>query len=57
MAKVTFTTQFNRSPESVRNANIVEFTEPSKVKQSLSYATDIHTIYDNYCKTGRVHHK
>lgn len=54
MAKVTFTTQFNRSPESVRKANTVEFTEPSKVKQSLSYATDINTIYDNYCKTGKV---
>ena len=24
------------------------------VKESLSYATDINTIYDNYCKTGKV---
>lgn len=54
MSKITFTTQFNRIPESVRNVNTVKFVEPSKVKQSLSYATDIKTIYDNYCKTGRM---
>lgn len=54
MSKITFTTQFNRTPESVRKVNTVEFLEPSKVKQSLSYATDINTIYDNYCKTGRL---
>lgn len=54
MSKITFTTQFNRTPESVRKVNTVEFVEPSKVKQSLSYATDINTIYDNYCKTGRL---
>lgn len=54
MSKITFITQFNRSPESVRKFNTVEFVEPSKVKQSLSYATDINTIYENYCKTGKV---
>lgn len=54
MSKITFITQFNRIPESVRKVNTVEFVEPSKVKQSLSYATDINTIYDNYCKTGRL---
>lgn len=54
MSKITFITQFNRTPESVRKVNTVEFLEPSKVKQSLSYATDINTIYENYCKTGRV---
>lgn len=54
MSKITFITQFNRTPESVRKVNTVEFVEPSKVKQSLSYATDINTIYDNYCKTGRL---
>lgn len=54
MSKITFITQFNRTPESVRNVNTVKFVEPSNVKQSLSYATDINTIYDNYCKTGRL---
>lgn len=51
---VTFTTQFTRSPESIRNSNLVEFTKPSMVKKSLSYAVDINTIYENYCKTGKV---
>lgn len=54
MSKITFTTQFNRTPESVRQVNTVEFVEPSKVKQSLSYATDINTIYENYCKSGKL---
>lgn len=54
MKKFTFTTQFTRTPDSVRKKNVVAFKEPSKVKESLSYATDINTIYDNYCKTGRL---
>lgn len=54
MKKVTFTTQFNRSPESIMNVSTVEFKAPSKVKESLSYAVDINTIYDSYCKTGRL---
>lgn len=54
MKKVTFTTQFNRTPESIMNVSTVEFKEPSKVKESLSYAVDINTIYDNYCKTGKL---
>lgn len=51
---VTFTTQFTRSPESIKNSNLVEFKKPSMVKKSLSYAVDINTIYENYCKTGKV---
>lgn len=54
MKKVTFTTQYNRTPESIMNVSTVEFKEPSKVKESLSYAVDINTIYDNYCKTGKL---
>lgn len=54
MAKKTFTTAYNRNIESIRDVNCVKFAEPSKVKQSLSYAVDINTIYDNYCKTGRL---
>lgn len=54
MKKVTFTTQFNRSPESIMNVSTVEFKEPSKVKESLSYAVDINTIYDSYCQTGKL---
>lgn len=54
MKKVTFTTQYNRSPESIMNVSTVEFKAPSKVKESLSYAVDINTIYDSYCKTGRL---
>lgn len=51
--KSTFITQYNRTPESVYGQT-VQFKEPSKVKESLSYATDINTIYENYCKTGKV---
>lgn len=52
--KITFTTQFSRTPESIRDVSTVEFNEPSQVKESLSYAVDINTIYDSYCKTGRL---
>lgn len=52
--KITFITQYTRSPESIREMNVVEFKEPSQVKESLSYATDINTIYDSYCKTGKL---
>lgn len=54
MSKITFITQFSRNLANTQKADCVEFKEPSKVKQSLSYATDINTIYENYCKTGRV---
>lgn len=54
MSKITFITQFSRDLAKTQKADCVEFNEPSKVKQSLSYATDINTIYENYCKTGRV---
>lgn len=52
--KKTFTTAFNRSEKSIRDCNVVKFTKPSMVKQSLSYATDINAIYDSYCKTGKL---
>ena len=52
--KSKFITQFNRVMSATQKADCVEFKEPSKVKQSLSYATDINTIYENYCRTGRV---
>lgn len=52
--KITFITQFNRDKEMIRDCNVVEFKKPSMVKESLSYATDINTIYDSYCKTGKV---
>lgn len=54
MSKQTFTTAFNRTIKSIRDCNVVKFEKPSKVKQSLAYAVDINTIYDNYCKTGRL---
>ena len=54
MSKITFITQFTRQLSDSQKADCVEFKEPSKVKQSLSYATDINTIYENYCRTGRV---
>ena len=54
MSKNTFITQFNRVMSATQKADCVEFKEPSMVKQSLSYATDINTIYENYCRTGRV---
>lgn len=52
--KKTFTTAYNRTEKSIRDVSTVEFTKPSKVKQSLSYAVDINTIYDNFCKTGKL---
>lgn len=52
--KCTFITQFNRSPETICKSGAIEFNEPSKVKESLSYAVDINTIYDNYCKIGKL---
>ena len=52
--KFTFITQYSRTPEQVRNFSVVEFKEPSKVKESLSYAVNINTIYENYCKTGKL---
>lgn len=52
--KITFTTAFNRSSKSIRDCNVKEFTVPSKVKQSLAYATDINEIYEQYCRTGRL---
>lgn len=54
MSKITFITQFTRKLSDTQKADCVEFKEPSKVKQSLSYATDINTIYENYCRTGKV---
>lgn len=54
MSKITFITQYTRTPESIRDTNVVEFKQPSMVKESLSYAVDINTIYDNYCKTGKL---
>lgn len=54
MSKKTFTTAFNRTESGIRDVGTMKFTEPSKVKESLSYATDINVIYDNYCKTGRL---
>lgn len=51
---VTFITQFTRDCDSIRDCNVVEFKKPSMVKESLSYATDINTIYENYCKTGKL---
>lgn len=50
----TFTTQFTRDCDSIRDCNVVEFKKASMVKESLSYATDINTIYENYCKTGKL---
>ena len=52
--KVTFLTQYTKKPSDIMLCNCVKFEKPSQVKKSLSYATDINTIYDNYCKTGRV---
>lgn len=54
MSKITFITQYTRTPETIRDTNVVEFKKPSLVKESLSYAVDINTIYDNYCKTGKL---
>lgn len=52
--KKTFTTAYNRKDDFIRTCNAAKFTKPSMVKQSLSYAVDINTIYDNYCKTGKL---
>lgn len=49
-----FTTPFNRTLKSIRDCNVVEFKSPSKVKQSLAYATDINQIYEQYVRTGRL---
>lgn len=49
-----FTTAFNRTAESIRDCNVVKFTSPSKVAKSLSYATDLKTIYDNYTRSGKL---
>lgn len=49
-----FTTPFNRTQKSIRDCNVVEFKSPSKVKQSLAYATDINQIYEQYVRTGRL---
>lgn len=54
MKKYTFKTQYTRTDSDIRDCNLVKFKKPSMVKESLSYATDINTIYDNYCKTGKV---
>lgn len=54
MKKYTFKTQFTRTDADIRDCNVVKFEKPSMVKESLSYATDINTIYENYCKTGKV---
>lgn len=54
MSKKTFTTAYNRDVRSIRDVNVMEFTEPSKVAQSLEYATDINEIYRNYTRTGRL---
>lgn len=49
-----FVTPFNRTIKSIRDCNVVEFKSPSKVKQSLAYATDINQIYEQYVRTGRL---
>lgn len=54
MRKYTFRTQYNRDEASIRDCNVVKFTAPSKVKKSLSYATKLSTLYDQYCKTGKL---
>lgn len=52
--KYTFKTPYSRDISSIRDVSLIEFKEPSQVKESLSYAVDINTIYNNYCKTGRL---
>lgn len=49
-----FVTPFNRTQKSIKDCNVVEFKSPSKVKQSLAYATDINQIYEQYVRTGRL---
>lgn len=49
-----FITAYNRTQKSIKDVSCVKYTAPSKVKQSLSYATDINEIYKNYCKTGNL---
>lgn len=54
MKKPTFTTAFTRDAKMIRDINCVKFTAPNKVKKSLSYATDINTIYNQYTYTGKL---
>ena len=54
MTKQTFTTAYSRKKDFIRDCNVKQFTAPSKVKASLSYATDINKIYEDYCNTGRL---
>lgn len=54
MSKITFTTAFNRTVKSIRDVNVQKFTEPSKVKESLAYCTDINKIYEKYVQTGKL---
>lgn len=54
MSKITFTTAFNRTIESIRDVNVQKFTEPSKVKQSLAYCTDINQIYEQFVQTRKL---
>lgn len=52
--KKTFTTAYNRTQKSITDCNLVKFTAPNKVKKSLSYATDINQIYDEFCRSGKL---
>lgn len=54
MSKNTFTTAYNRTTSSIRDCNVVKFEKPSKVVQSLAYATDINNIYKDYVRTGKL---
>lgn len=54
MSKLVFNTAYNRNLDFIRDVGTVEFTAPNKVKKSLSYAVDINTIYDNFCKTSKL---
>lgn len=49
-----FVTPFTRKLSSIRDVNVKEFTAPNKVARSLSYATDINVIYDNYVRTNKL---
>lgn len=53
MSTPKFRTAFNRSKDSVFGS-CVKFKKPECVKKSLSYAVDINTIYQQYCKTGKL---
>lgn len=53
-----FITQYNRSTDF--NDYVLKFdpeNDPSKVKESLAYATDINKIYEEYCHTGKAPNK